>query len=182
MENKEVSLEEYLEKLGFDQDGIDNIMTYANNDIDKKSIHEKIDYLISIGLSPNAILNIIEEDLTFVTVDLEAIKENVETLQKYLNQEEYMEALELTPELLTMNNEDLEKNIKLIGILYPNIDTVKIIIQDRGEILTYKPDYLSKKLEFFINNGLKDRILNIIIENIEVFDLENDEIDIEELK
>ena len=179
---KEENLEEYLAKLGFDQDGIDSILVYANNDLDKKSIKEKIDYLISIDLNPNVILNIIEEDLTFVTVDLETIKKNVETLLKYLNHEEYIEALELTPEFLTMDNDDLEKNIKLIGILYPNIDTVKIIIQDRGEILTYKPDYLSKKLEFFINNGLKDRILNIIIENVEVFDLENDEIDIEELK
>jgi len=180
--DKEANLEEYLKKLGFDQDGIENVLLYANNELDKKSIQEKIDFLISIGLNPNVILNIIEEDLTFVTVDLDTIKRNVETLQKYLNQEEFVEALELTPEFLTMNNEDLEKNIKLIGILYPNIDTVKIIIQDRGEILTYKPDYLSKKLEFFINNGLKDRILNIIIENVEVFDLENDEINIEELK
>ncbi len=55
-------------------------------------------------------------------------------------------------------------------------------MQDRGEILTYKPDYLSDKFSFFINNGLKDQILKIIIENVEIFDLENYEINLEELK
>ena len=59
---------------------------------------------------------------------------------------------------------------------------MKIIIQDRGEILTYKPDYLSDKFSFLINNGLKENILKILIENIEIFELDNDEINIEDLK
>ena len=88
----------------------------------------------------------------------------------------------MTPEILTIPEGELDKNITLIGMLFNDIETIKIIIVDRGEVLTYKPDYLADKLTFFINNGLKDRILNIIVENVEVFDLDNDEINIEELK
>ena len=35
-ENKESNIEEYLKGFGFDQDGIDNILLYANNEIDKE--------------------------------------------------------------------------------------------------------------------------------------------------
>ena len=64
----------------------------------------------------------------------------------------------------------------------PDNESLKIVIEDRGELLTYKPDYLSDKFTFFVSEGLKESILKIIIDNVEVFDLDNDEIDIEELK
>lgn len=81
-----------------------------------------------------------------------------------------------------MKTGELEQNIRLLKLVIENEEAQKIILQDRGEILTYKPDYLSDKFSFFINNGLKENILKIIIENVEIFDLDNDEINIEELK
>ncbi len=175
-------IEEYLKKIGFDEEDIETILEYANNEIDRKILHEKIKYLISLGLDARQIRIIIEEDVTFVTEELDQIKKNGQVLKKYLEDEEIKTALEVTPELLTIKENELERNINLLSLLIKEKEILKIIIQDRGEILTYKPDYLSDKFSFFINNGLKDNILKIIIENIEIFELDNDEINIDELK
>ena len=48
MENIEISIEEYLKKIGFDKEETEYIMQYANNEIDKKALHEKIKFLISL--------------------------------------------------------------------------------------------------------------------------------------
>ena len=182
MKEENLNIKEYLKKIGFEQEDIEFILEYASNEIDQKVLHEKIKYLILLGLDARQIRIIIEEDLTFVTEDLKTITENGNILKKYLNSEEIVNALEVSPELLTLNLGDLEQNIRLINLVIPNDETLKIIIQDRGEILTYKPDYLSDKLSFFINNGLKEQILKIIIESAEIFELDNDEINLEELK
>lgn len=174
-------IEEYLKRIGFDEEDIETILEYANNEIDRKILHEKIKYLISLGLDARQIRIIIEEDLTFVTEELEQIKKNSQVLKKYLNEEEIKAALEVTPELLTIKENELERNINLLSLIIKDKEILKIIIQDRGEILTYKPDYLSDKFSFFINNGLKDNLLKIIIENVEVFELDNEEINIEDL-
>lgn len=181
MEEK-ISINEYLKKIGFDEDDIETILEYANNEIDQKSLHEKIKYLISLGLEAREIRIILEEDLTFLTEDLSQIKKNSEILKKYLNQEELKEALEVTPELLTIKENELERNINLLKLIVSEEDILKVLIQDKGEILTYGTDYLSDKFSFLINQGLKEYLLKIIIENIEIFDLDNDEINIEELK
>lgn len=179
---EELSIEEYLKKIGFGEEEISSILEYASNEIDRKILHEKIKYLISLGLDARQIRIVIEEDITFVTEELELIKSNGETLKKYLSGEELKNALEVTPEFLSMKTGELEQNIRLLNLVIEDKESQKIIMQDRGEILTYKPDYLSDKLSFFINNGLKENILKIIIENVEIFDLDNDEIDVEELK
>ena len=51
-----------------------------------------------------------------------------------------------------------------------------------SEILSFNTDYLEKRLEFFIKNGLKGVIKEIILKYIEVFEDEEDKIDLEELK
>lgn len=179
---EEISIEDYLKKIGFDNEDIENILEYASNEIDRKVLHEKIKYLISLGLDARQVKIVIDEDLTFVTEELELIKSNGEILKKYLDKEEIKNALEVTPEFLTMKENELEQNINLLKLVITNKEAFKIILQDRGEVLTYKPDYLSDKFSFFVKNGLKDNILKIIIENVEIFDLDNDEIDLELLK
>lgn len=181
MEKQEITIKEYLRKIGFDEEEISSILEYASNEIDRKVLHEKIKYLISLGLDARQIRIVIEEDITFVTENLETIVQNGDILKKYLN-EEIKNALEVTPEFLSMKKGELEQNIRLLNLVVEDRESQKIIIQDRGEILTFKPDYLSDKFSFFINNGLKENILKIIIENVEIFDLDNSEINLDELK
>lgn len=183
MENVEkISIEEYLKKIGFEQEEVEEILEYANSEIDRKVLHEKVKYLISLGLEARQIRIILEEDLLFITEDFNTIQVNGANLSKLLNEDELKNTLETTPELLTMKNEDLERNINLLKLVVPDEESLKVVIEDRGELLTYKPDYLSDKFTFFVSEGLKEDILKIIIENVEVFDLDNDEIDLEELK
>lgn len=183
MENSEnITIKDYLKKIGFDEEDIEYLLEYAANEIDSKILHEKIKYLISLGLNARQIRIIIEEDITFVTEELEEIKNNGEVLKKYLDSEEIVNALEVSPELLTMKENELERNINLLSLVITDKESLKIVLQDRGEIVTYKPDYLSDKFSFLINNGLKENILKIIIENVEIFELDNDEINLEELK
>ena len=181
-EIENISLEKYLKMIGFDEEEISMILDYANSEIDKKVLHEKVKYLISLGLEARQIRIILEEDPTFLTEEFEQIKNNSEILHKYLDKDQLKNTLEVAPEILTMKKDDLKRNINLLDIIINNSEILKVIMQDRGEILTYKPDYLSDKFTFLINSGLKENILKILIENIEIFDLDNSEINIEELK
>lgn len=177
-----MGIDEYLKKIGFEAEEIEEILEYANSEIDRKVLHEKVKFLISLGLEARQIRIVLEEDLLFVTEDFELIKENAAVLTKYLDQEEIKNTLETTPEILTVRKEELERNINLLKLVINDEESLKIVIQDRGEILTYKPDYLSDKFTFLVSKGLKENILKIIIENVEIFELDNDEIDVEELK
>lgn len=177
-----IGIDEYLKKIGFDEEEIEEILEYANSEIDRKVLHEKVKYLISLGLEARQIRIVLEEDLLFMTEDIEIIKENGAFLVTILDEEEIKNTIETTPEILTVKKEDLERNYNLLKLVIPDEESLKIVIQDRGELLTYKPDYLSDKFTFFVSEGLKDNILKIIIDNVEVFDLDNDEIDLEELK
>ena len=46
-EIENISLEKYLKMIGFDEEEISMILDYANSEIDKKVLHEKVKYLIS---------------------------------------------------------------------------------------------------------------------------------------
>ena len=48
-EIENISLEKYLKMIGFDEEEISMILDYANSEIDKKVLHEKVKYLILIG-------------------------------------------------------------------------------------------------------------------------------------
>ena len=183
MENlDEIELEEYLEKIGFGEDEISFIMEYGINEIDKNILHEKVKYLISIGLDPRRIRIVIEEDMTFVTEEIALIVKNGELLKTYLNQEELVDVLEVTPELLTVKEGYIEENMKLLNIIVTDKEILKMLILDRGELLTYKPSYLSEKLSYLIENGLKDKLVKILIEEVEIFDEENEDIDLDYLR
>ena len=63
-EIENISLEKYLKMIGFDEEEISMILDYANSEIDKKVLHEKVKYLISLGLEARQIRIILEEDVT----------------------------------------------------------------------------------------------------------------------
>lgn len=183
MENlDELEIETYLKKIGFGEDEIDFIMEYAVNEIDKNVLHEKVKYLISLGLDPRRIRIVIEEDMTFVTEEIALIVKNGEILKTYLSQEELVDTLEVTPELLTVKEGYIDENMKLLNLIVTDKEVLKMLILDRGELLTYKPKYLSEKLSYLIENGLKDKLIKILIEEIEIFDEENEDIDLDYLR
>ena len=65
--------------------------------------------------------------------------------------------------------------------------TFELITDDRFQDyirrnLQRRIDYLEKRFEFFIKNGLKDKIKTIILNKIEAFEDDEEDIDLEELK
>ena len=177
-----LSIEEYLKVVGFEPEDIAMILEYGVNEIDKESLHEKIKYLISLGLDPRRIRIVIEEDITFVTEEISLIVNNGTFLKSIMSSEELIDCLEVTPELLTVKEGYIEENMKLLNLIVTDKEVLKMLILDRGELLTYKPKYLSEKLSYLIENGLKDKLIKILIEEIEIFDEENEDIDLDYLR
>ncbi len=178
----EEKLKEYLKVLEFEENDIQEILQLVSSEIDIKSLHEKLKFLVSKGLDKTSLKIIIDENLLFLTSNIKTIEKNMEILEKYLSQNEILMSLGLTPELITLQEENLQSNINMLKIIFGSDDEVKEIIINYGEILLYNTKYLEKRFEYFIKNGLKDQIKNYIIEDIELFDLEEDEIDLEDLK
>ena len=179
---KEGDLKSFLSNEGFDMDEILFLSQFGNNEIDKISLMEKIKLLKSISVDNKQIVEIFEEDAIIPTVETNLIVKNIESLKAIVDISDLKYALDVSPELLTVREGYITENINLLKLLISDLKILKLIIMDRGEILTYKPKYLSDKLSFLIENGLKDKIVDIILNDVEIFDFENDEINLEQLK
>lgn len=176
-----MELEKYLESLGFTEDDIDEIMVYAGNDIDVNGIKNKVEYLNSLNCSSRIIRIIIEENPLFLLTELEEIKKVINYF-KEKNLEEYItDILEVEPEILSTKVDVIKKNEEILKLIVSETN-INIFLRDRTVIFTYNNDYLANRLRFLVEHGLKEKIAKIIINNIEIFDLEDDEIDFEELK
>ena len=100
---------------------------------------------------------------------------------KNIKLENIANVLEINSELLSTSDQIMSENYKLLKILMPEKEVLNMLKID-SEILSFNTNYLEKRLEFFIKNGLKDKIKNIILNRIEAFEDAEDEIDLEELK
>lgn len=123
---------------------------------------------------------IISENPLFLTTTLETVKNNINFL-KNIKLENIARTLEINPELLSTSDKTMSENYKLLKILMSEKDLMNMLKVD-CEILTFNTDYFEKRLEFFIKNDLKDQIKDIILNDIEAFEDEEDEINLEDLK
>lgn len=177
------TLEEVLRKIKFNEEEIEDIKEFVKNEIDIKELCTKILYLYELNCSPRIIRIIIEENILFLSTELKEI----EAVVNYIKEKdlgEYLEdLLEVNPDLITEPVEKLRRNENLLKMMLSE-EKVKTLLRDRIEILTYNTDYLSKRLAYLVENGLKDKIEDIILSKIEIFDLEDDEIEfeVEEMK
>ena len=176
-----MELEKYLESLGFGEEEIDEIMIYAGNDIDIAGIKNKVDYLNSLKCSSRVIRIIIEENPLFLLTELEEVKKVIAYLKEKGLEEYITDILEVEPEFISTKIDVIRKNEEILKLIVSEAH-VNILLRDRTIIFTYNNDYLANRLRLLVENGLKDKIAKIILNNIEIFDLEDDEIDFEELK
>lgn len=177
---KKEELKKYLETINYDEGSIDEILAYVDNEQDIKSLYEKIDFLNKNGVQQEGIDIILSDNPLFLTTDLETVKRSVNFL-KNIKLENVSQIIQINSELLSTSDQIMSENYKLLKILMPEKEVLNMLKID-SEILSFNTNYLEKRLEFFINNGLKDKIKNIILNNIEAFEDEEDEIDLEELK
>lgn len=177
---KKEELKKYFEELNYDEGLQAEILEYVDNEKDIESLYEKIKFLTKMGVSGEGIDMIVSENPLFLTTTLETVKNNINFL-KNIKLENIPRTLEINPELLSTSDKTMSENYKLLKILMSEKDLMNMLKVD-CEILTFNTDYFEKRLEFFIKNGLKDSIKDIILNDIEAFEDEEDEIDIDELK
>lgn len=177
---KKEELKKLLEQLKYDEGSINDILELVENENDIKSLYEKIEFLSKIGVNQEGIETILSDNPLFLTTDIDTVKRSVNFL-KNIKLENIANVLEINSELLSTQDQVMSENYKLLKILMPEKEVLNMLKID-SEILSFNTNYLEKRLEFFIKNGLKDKIKNIILNRIEAFEDEEEEIDLEELK
>ena len=177
---KKEELNKYFEELNYSESLKQEILEAVETEKDIESLYEKIKFLNKTGVPAEGIEMIFNENPLFITTSLETVKNNVNFL-KNINLENIPRTLEINPELLSTSDKTMSENYKLLKILMSEKDLANLLKID-CEILTFNTDYFEKRLEFLIKNGLKDAIKSIILNDIEAFEDEEDEIDLEELK
>ena len=177
---KKEELKKYFDELKYSESIQIEILESVETEKDIESLYEKIKFLNKNGVPAEGIEMIFNENPLFITTNLETVKNNVNFL-KNINIENIPRTLEINPELLSTSDKIMSENYKLLKILMSEKDLANMLKID-CEILTFNTDYFVKRLEFLIGNGLKDCIKNIILNDIEVFEDEEDEIDLDELK
>ena len=177
---KKEDLKRYFEELNYQEGLKQEILDSVETEKDIESLYEKIKFLNKTGVPAEGIEMIFNENPLFITTTLETVKNNVNFL-KNINLDNIPRTLEINPELLSTSDKTMSENYKLLKILMSEKELANLLKID-CEILTFNTDYFEKRLEFLIKNDLKDFIKEIILNDIEAFEDEEDEIDIEELK
>ena len=177
---KKEELKKYFDELNYSESIQLEILESVETEKDIESLYEKIKFLNKNGVPAEGIEMIFNENPLFITTNLETVKNNVNFL-KNINLENIPRTLEINPELLSTSDKTMSENYKLLKILMNEKDLANMLKID-CEILTFNTDYFEKRLEFLIKNGFKDSIKNIILNDIEAFEDDEDEIDLDELK
>lgn len=177
---KKEELKKYFDELNYSENIQTEILESVETEKDIESLYEKIKFLNKNEVPAEGIEMIFNENPLFITTSLETVKNNVNFL-KNINLENIPRTLEINPELLSTSDKTMSENYKLLKILMSEKELANMLKID-CEILTFNTDYFEKRLEFLIKNGLKDNIKDIILNDIEAFEDEEDEIELEELK
>lgn len=173
-------LEEYLKSIKFDEMAIEEVIAYVETEKDVEALFKKIEVLHNNKVMNEVIEIILEENPLFLTTDLETVKLSVNFF-KSIGFDNLSEIYDLGPELVSTSDKRLSENYKLLKIVLDEKE-LKKLINNNSEVLSYNTDYLGKRLEFFVKNGLKDKMFKVLTYDSEILDLEDDEIDLEALK
>lgn len=175
---KKEELEKFLIKEKFDS--YEDILQYVDDEKDIESLADKIKFLKNNGLENEDIELVLSENPLFLTSNLETVKRSVNFLNS-IGLKNLSQVTNMNPELLSVSDKTMSENYKLLKLLINEKELINMLNID-AEILSFNTDYLGRRLEFFVKNDLKDRIKDIILNNIEAFEDEEDEIDLNMLK
>ena len=170
----------YMIDLNVDDNLSQYIIDMLEGESDFQSIIAKFEILHHEKININAIEEALMENPFFITCEPKDVETNIAVLKKYVKPEEISKVIEMNPDYLTIEGNHFEQNIKMLKVILSD-EMFDVLLKGNGEILTFNSDYLEKRLEFFINNGFKNRLEEFIIGRIDLFDMEEDEINLEEL-
>lgn len=177
---KEEFKKKVKENFKYDENFVDEISSYVDNESDIQVFYNKIEFLDKQGVGQDGLDTILSENPLFLTSTLDTVKNSVNFL-KNIKVENLSQILEINSELLSTSDKVMSENFKLLKVLMLEKDVLNVLKID-SEILSFNTDYLEKRLEFLVKNGLKDYVKEIILNRFEVFEDEEEEISVEELK
>lgn len=172
---------DYMNSLNVDGNYAEYLLGQVSTETDIQNLITKIEMIEAEGVDIDTVIEGLAENPLFPVEEPSVIAKNIETLKQYVYFKDLGLAIESTPEYLTMQEDYLEQNIKMIKLVV-SPEIFDILLKAHGEIFTYNTPYLVSRLEFFVKNGLKDKIEQFILEDIELFDLDEEEIDLNDLK
>ena len=175
---KKEELEEFLKQEKFDS--YDEIIQYVDDEKDIESLADKIKFLKKNGIENEDIELVLAENPLFLASNLETVKRSINFL-KSIGLTNLQHIVNMNPELLSVADSQMSDNYKLLKLLISEKELLNMLKLD-SEILSFNTNYLGRRLEFFVKNDLKDKIKDIILNYIEAFEDEEDEIDLEMLK
>ena len=176
------SLTKILEKMGFQNEIIEDILSFVDTEIDIKYLYEKIKYLVDLKFTDRIIRIIIEENPLFLTTELKEVQAVIEYLKEKGLEKYLINIIEINPDILSTKLETICQNEKILKMLINDENKIKRLLIDRSEIFTYNNDYFADRIRILVENGLKDKIEKIIMLYPEIFELEDDELDLKDLK
>ena len=173
---------EELKKILLEEkfDSYEDILQYVDDEKDIESLADKIKFLKKNGLENEDIELVLSENPLFLTSDLETIKRSANFL-KSIGLKNLSQVYNMNPELLSVSDSQMSENYKLLKLLMSEKELINMLNID-AETLSFNTNYLGRRLEFFVKNGLKDKIKDIILNSIESFEDEEDEIDLDTLR
>lgn len=170
----------YMLSLNANEELTNFLLDMLEGENSLQSLIVKIEILQSEGININALTEGIMENPFFVIEEPKVIEHNIEVLKKYIDKKELTKVLEMNIDYLTIPDDHFEQNIKMVKLLV-SPDIFEILLKANGEIFTFNSDHLEKRFEFFIKNGFKTRLEELIMGRIDLFELDEDEINLEEL-
>ena len=175
---KKEDLEKFLIQEKFDS--YEDILQYVDDEKDIESLADKIKFLKKNGIENEDIELVLSENPLFLTSDLETVKRSANFLSS-IGLKNLKQTINMNPELLSVSDSQMSENYRLLKLLIPEKELINMLNID-AEILSFNTNYLGRRLEFFVKNDLKDKIKDIILNSIESFEDEEDEIDLNVLK
>ena len=180
MSNDINEFRKYMIDLNVDDSLTQYVIDMLEGEKDYQSIITKFEILHHEGIDINSIQDDLIENPFFITCEPKDVERNIEVLKKYVEPKEINKVIGMNPDYLTVEENHFEQNIKMLKMILSD-EMFDILLKGNGEILTFNSDFLEKRLEFFIKNGFKDRLEEFIIGRIDLFDMEEDEINLDEL-
>lgn len=170
-----------IEELKYPEEIAEELIQYVDNERDIESLNEKIKILDKYGVNYDGVEIILADNPLFLTTPVDTVKASLNFL-KNIKIDNLGSLIQINSELLSTSDKTMSENYKLLKIVIPNERELINMLNIDSEILSFNTEYFERRLEFLIKNGLKDKIKEIILNYFDVFEDEEDEINIKELK
>ena len=177
MKNK--AIVEYLKVLKMQDSVILRILEEIEKPLDIKNVHTIVEYLISEKLNVRQIRMLLEENPNILSVELSYLKQVINIFKYSMYRFKMLEIIQIEPMILIYKPEQIKQNIITLEKWLIKNKAIEEIVNNRPEILLLENKMLENKLKVIQEIGLQKYMLDILLEEENIFSLS---IQVEQLK